>query len=455
MNEHLLKYSISPRVVKVGEISKIEIKGVDESSIFYDDLDYRVEIIAEDNWNYKEGMSLGMYGRDTVHEMTCTPKDGVISFEYVFGSENLWTVKVTRLESDKHIPERYKKYWNYIIKDRVYAPVTFEIYALEEDLYGKRKPYKGDLHIHTYDSDGCESPNMVAAQYRKYGYDFISITDHYVYEPSVNAIEFFKGIDTDLKLFPGEEVHPVVDSILHMVNFNSKSSVNKIAQDYPDRVKHEVEEIARTTVAENVDKKTELAWFKWIYDNIKKTGGIAIYPHPYWNIFDAFNVNSDTSNEILKRGFCDVFEIIGGTTEKHGKMQVQLNNMMREMGYKYPIVASSDSHSAIKPGFLRFDQAWTVVFSESADKIPENILNSMSVAVDNYNPQNRNVYGDLRLVRYTWFLIENYFEMHDSLCYASGQAILRHVLMNDGQKPIISALENEIRKFDTLFFGSL
>ncbi|MGN0324436.1 MAG: PHP domain-containing protein [Oliverpabstia sp.] len=41
--------------------------------------------------------------------------------------------------------------------------------------------YKGNLHCHTTDSDGCLSPAEVVELYRKNGYDFLAISDHDIF----------------------------------------------------------------------------------------------------------------------------------------------------------------------------------------------------------------------------------------------------------------------------------
>src|SRR5688500_17498850 len=38
--------------------------------------------------------------------------------------------------------------------------------------------YKGNLHTHTYWSDGDEYPEMVLDWYKSHGYDFIALSDH-------------------------------------------------------------------------------------------------------------------------------------------------------------------------------------------------------------------------------------------------------------------------------------
>ncbi len=43
---------------------------------------------------------------------------------------------------------------------------------------GKLRWYRGNLHTHTYWSDGDDFPEMVTSWYREHGYQFLAITDH-------------------------------------------------------------------------------------------------------------------------------------------------------------------------------------------------------------------------------------------------------------------------------------
>ena len=43
---------------------------------------------------------------------------------------------------------------------------------------GERRWYKGNLHCHTYWSDGRAFPDQVVRSYRDAGYDFCAVTDH-------------------------------------------------------------------------------------------------------------------------------------------------------------------------------------------------------------------------------------------------------------------------------------
>lgn len=452
MHEHLIKYRITPRVLLADATQVVTVEGLDDSCRFSDDVDYMVRITAKDGWEYKKEGAHTVGGRNCTTEIRCRSHAGIITFEHYIEGEGEWRINIGRADVKSHVPEKNITYnWPWLT-EALMTGFDFFVYSIGADLYGKR-PFKGDLHMHSFASDGKESPALMAALYRKNGYDFISITDHYMLQPSLDAINTFSEIPTSFKIFPGEEVHPIVGGIFHMVNFGCMGSVNERALKEPEAVQKEVQKISEALDIADATDKMEVAWYAWIYNEIHKYGGIAIYPHPYWVVDKAFNVREKISREIYERKLCDVFEIFGGTDRKHNKMQVQLYFQNREDGIHFPIVASSDAHSALSHGTLYFDNAWTMVFSENAEKIPENILAGRTVAVDNFSPEDKNAYGTLRLVKYAWFLLENYYPQHDILCNAAGQAIVRYVLGKSERKDLIAALEDETEKYNEEFFG--
>jgi predicted metal-dependent phosphoesterase TrpH len=75
--------------------------------------------------------------------------------------------------------------------------------------------YRGNLHAHSTRSDGARSPEQVVGDYRSRGYDFLSLTDHFL--PAARFHEDASGfIDvTDIRRFdrddfvtvPGAEIH--------------------------------------------------------------------------------------------------------------------------------------------------------------------------------------------------------------------------------------------------------
>ena len=42
----------------------------------------------------------------------------------------------------------------------------------------QKRWYKGNLHTHSYWSDGDEFPEMIMQWYKDHGYDFVALSDH-------------------------------------------------------------------------------------------------------------------------------------------------------------------------------------------------------------------------------------------------------------------------------------
>ncbi|UKI35841.1 MAG: hypothetical protein L6V93_17585 [Clostridiales bacterium] len=198
--------------------------------------------------------------------------------------------------------------WKYIAA--VKKGITLSVYSLYPDLY-ERNVKKCDFsHTYQFFSDGTESPERTAANYRKKGFDIISITDHNIYNASA---EVAKKLDFmhNFKLIPGEEVHNGYARQLHIVNVGSKYSVNDIFLDEPERVKAEVEALkGEVDVPDGVDER-EYLYRVWTYREIKKSGGYAIYPHPFWTWKEHYHVETDMSEAVMKNGLCDAFELFG------------------------------------------------------------------------------------------------------------------------------------------------
>jgi hypothetical protein len=70
---------------------------------------------------------------------------------------------------------------------------------LESPYRAKPRSFKGQLHAHTTNSDGTQSPAVVMAAYKKAGYDFAAITDHNhnTPDPGVKGILFLPGVEND------------------------------------------------------------------------------------------------------------------------------------------------------------------------------------------------------------------------------------------------------------------
>ena len=302
---------------------------------------------------------------------------------------------------------------------------NFHIYSLEKDLLALR-PFKGDFHIHSCCSDGLESPAYVAASCRKAGMDFMALTDHHHYEPSLEAIAAMEALGTDMRCYPGEEVH-APDSAVHVVNFGGSFSLNEIFRTEKGRFWAEVANYEKGLPQElHPSLRHQIAAAEWSFDQIRKGGGVSIYCHPYWRPEERYYVHSAVNNIIIGRQRFDALEVIGGFY----RHQMEANALAvahyqeeRSKGKKIPVVGVSDAHGCDRDLFgwyYTIILAGTVEFKDLSAAIAS--LNSVAVeAVPGEFPR---LVGPFRLVRYVYFLMREYFPLHDRLCREEGELIL-------------------------------
>lgn len=303
---------------------------------------------------------------------------------------------------------------------RVYVGDTeverMEIYALEADLFAK-SPFKGDNHMHTYMSDGVDSPMYMAAASCRNGYDYCVITDHASYPPSLLARDFFAPTGADFLVIPGEEVHSPNNPV-HIINLGGNRSVNDWWRDHEDEYRSAVAaEMEHMTDPMTDADRFAAAASQVMFDRIREADGVAVLCHPNWILGNGFNEHEDITDYLFDHKRFDALELIaGGAYEVGTQMQLSYYNDRPNM----PILGNSDAHgcfgSALEPG------NFTIVFADALDTeaIKNAIRCGLSVAAD----ANR-FYGDYRLVKYAYFLQRNYFPGHRQKRSALGAQMLR------------------------------
>lgn len=301
---------------------------------------------------------------------------------------------------------------------------THEVYALEADLFGLT-PFKGDNHIHTYMSDGRDSPMYMAAMCCMRGYDYCAITDHKEYGPSLIARDYYRDTGVDFLVVPGEEVHSP-DNIVHLINFGGNESVNDWWRDHEDEYRAAVEkEMERMDVPMTAADKYCAAASNVMFDRIRSVDGVSILCHPNWIIGKGFNESEDITDYLFDNRRFDALELIaGGAYETGTQMQLAYYKNRENM----PIVGSSDAHGCfgtkLEPG------NFTIVFAEelSVSSIKDAIRNANTVAGNASK-----LYGDYRLVKYAYFLLENYYPAHDEKRGKLGAEMLRYASDSAGK----------------------
>ncbi|MGN1095525.1 MAG: PHP domain-containing protein [Eubacteriales bacterium] len=419
MKQELWNYDIYPKVFRENSESEINIKPLGEHAAFYGTSPCHIRIMPMGSgafYNYRE--------RKNVNDYSVVPeKDGTLRFTHIFGAEGEYSVR--------------------LINDDKKTAVKLAVYAVGDDLYGKYA-YFGDMHMHSFLSDGKEAPEVVAANYRGYGYDFMAITDHKRYYPSLRAIEKYKNIRLDMKMYPGEEVQ-TPDTDIHIINFGGDYSINGLVssspqnrdgngafpravpgnENIPDIMSEEEYHdacdaaAARYNIPEGIEKRSFGACV-WAFDEIRKAHGLSIFCHPYW-ISDVYQVPEDFTEYMLSVHPFDAFEVLGGESYyRQNGFQTALYYEMRSRGIDFPVVGNSDTHGSTEANANRL-VANTIVFAKenTRDAIVSAVKAGYSVAVDGIPAEKRYV-GIFRLIKYACFLMENYFPLHDKLCAEEG-----------------------------------
>ncbi len=303
---------------------------------------------------------------------------------------------------------------------------SIRIYSLNGDLFG-RKPYKGDMHMHTYHSDGKESPAFVTASCRKIGLDFMAITDHSHYFPSLESQEAFKELDLDLMICRGEEVHPV-DNPVHMINFGGNFSINELIRNEKQQYYDEVDKI-KESMAEISDKDSlyQCASCTWALNKIREGGGLGIFCHPYWQVRQGYYISDTVISYLHDKQPFDALEAIGGYFKHEvdsNTLQIARYHEERVKGREVPLVGVSDAHGCENSDL--FGWYYTIVFSPAFDQgeIIGSIKDMYSVAVEKMEGESIRAYGPFRLVKYALFLTREVLPEHDELCFDEGKCML-------------------------------
>lgn len=396
MKTALEYYDIFPKVLCTEFSSKITIRALGEHVAFDEQKAYRVKLIPMND------TLIDIPGSEYI-VTEARYNDGNLCFSCSLEWEEQYIVLLQRTDEDG---------WKNCCELR--------IYALRPDFFALR-PYRGDMHCHTCRSDGAESPAIVAANYRKAGFDFLSITDHGQYEPSLEAIRTFKDIPMSFQLFPGEEVHPPKNNC-HTVNFAGKYSVNEIFRQNPEIYEREVDEIEKELSMPAGLNTREYASLLWVYREIRKSGGLAIMAHPCWIQACAYHIRRDMYIYLLKNHPFDALELTCGQSLEENQQQVSLWQQMREEQNVVPVVGSSDSHGTVNSEL--FGLSKMIVLSKACQReaIIDAVKNRQTAVLEQYHGEALpRVYGENRTVEFVLFLLTEFFPLHDELCFEEGR----------------------------------
>ncbi len=328
--------------------------------------------------------------------------------------------------------------------------IDLRLYVLEEALW-KLNPYKGDMHMHSTGSDGVEAPAVVAAMGRKIGLDFMALTDHGNYAPSIEAQDAFKGLPLDLALERGEEVHGPGNGV-HIIHYGGSESVNTWLHSHP----HEIEAAVQASPVHSDERvRREIAMSHLTFDRIREVGGVAIFCHPYWQIDEGYHIAEAVTDAILKDHRFDAYEVIGGYWPhevESNAIQIARYHHEQAQGNRFPIVGVSDAHGCDRGLFGWY---YTVLFAPSPKlkDVAEAIRDFRSVAVEARPGHDPRPVGEFEQVVFALYLLREYFPTHDALCAEEGKWMLAHLDGDNDAALHLAKLQGQVADYQAWFYG--
>ena len=442
MNKQTFNYTLIPSVVRADTESTVRIHALGENARFLPNVRYTIEVRPVETF-------CSNYADLPVTWYTITPDEqGDLVLHHRFEGEQRHAIKLIRPQEDldatpyRDVTHRGKFHDN--------KEAVLYVYSLQDDLYGLRC-YKGELHCHTYESDGIQDVYHTAGNYRAAGYDFLAITDHYITMSSEKAIDTYSNAPLDMTMLLGEECHVPTEQI-HAVHIGGSESVNAYYRNNPEIAQAEMQEIsAELSHLPSHICKEDYAWRVWIARKAKEFGGLSILAHPHWIWFDTYFMASSITQQLLRDGIYDALDV----TDQEADTTVALWAEMQAQGHRIPVVGCSDSHrtDASDPNHP-VRGGYTLAFA--ADRQPHSLIRAIQdglcVAVNAVGQPER-IYGPYRLVKYARFLLDNYYPTYMRLCRGQGPLVSVYNTADNALKQTLCALNQQSESFAHQFFG--
>lgn len=200
--------------------------------------------------------------------------------------------------------------------------------------------WRGNLHTHSTLSDGKLTPEQVCRKYQEAGYDFISLTDHFL--PQYN----FPIADT--RPFRNAEFATIIGAELHAGQTEQGGIWHILAVGLPF-------DFAPTREGESGPEIAQRAL---------ATGAFVAAAHPQWYTL--------TERDLEALGAVDAIEIYNGVAINHNDRadSWHLADIMLGRGNRYWTYAADDFHAFVNRD--DFDQGWVYVKAE--ENQPEALL---------------------------------------------------------------------------------
>jgi predicted metal-dependent phosphoesterase TrpH len=187
------------------------------------------------------------------------------------------------------------------------------------DIKGKKRVKVG-LHTHTTLSDGRKSPQEVMQIYADAGYDYLALTDHWVYgQPQqVGDMQVISGCEYNME---GPNTPDGFVEVFHIVGVGMQQDPGIPAEfvrgcDVP------------------IHQRVKIA-----VEKIRAAGGLAILAHPAWSL--------NTPEQIMDAGDYDATEIFNSVSECGMSDRAYSDVIVDQLGVQgvyLPLLATDDAH---------------------------------------------------------------------------------------------------------------
>ena len=443
LKQHTAEYRITPQVVLLGRYTEFTARGLGIETRLQPGAAYCIRIIPQEEIGTARTLKIG--DTDCYEELAAmTDEAGLLRFACTLPKEQVYTLRLLDGQGQRL--------------------TDFKVFAAAQDLW-ERTPMRGNTHCHACHSvDGHEDPVVAASVYRKAGFDYLAITDHHKIDGSLYAIAHTQDIPMELALYPGEEVH-VPNAYIHAVNVGAvlegNVGLDKWYHDHEEEVNAQVDQIAAAaagTLPEGIEPY-DYAWRKWIADTIHENGGVAIAAHPFWE-YDANNTGNAMLRYLAESGLFDAVEVFHGQDDPdtlEAARSLAFWQDLRAQGLYMTPVGCDDAHRRSQKWNYEccFNRVCTVIFAKdpSLAGFQEAIRSGFSVAVENYDDAPSHVAGTYRLTKYTLFLLEEFFPLHDELCFEEGCRIKDAYLGDVESRAVLELIYGRVKRYCDRFFG--
>lgn len=203
--------------------------------------------------------------------------------------------------------------------------------------------YKGNLHTHSTLSDGRKTPAQVCRLYREAGYDFVSITDHFLETYGYPIVDTRPYRTADFTTLIGAELHA------------------------PQTRSGQLWHILAVGLPLDFATRGESETGPQIAQRAMDSGAFVAIAHPGWYHL--------TEADALSLGKVHAVEIFNGTSIDHNDAPDGwgLTDMLTDQGHRYFVCATDDAH--FTPARADFATGWVMVKARTLE--PEALLDAL------------------------------------------------------------------------------